>query len=252
MVGKRMNSQTENSARKILIIEDDPEISDLLNLHLGDMNYTVTCCNNGAVGLDEAMIQNPDLVILDLMLPDMDGFEICREIRKIDQYLPILILSSRSEEIDRVLGLELGADDYLTKPFSIRELQARVKAIFRRLEALNTQSDKNNHRPEKICFDRLEVDFTKRKVCLDGQPVELTIKEFDLLEIFMRHPGRPYSRQDLLENVWGYTFTGYDHTVNSHINRLRAKIEQDPGHPRYIKTVWGLGYRFAENEELAE
>ena len=182
----------------------------------------------------------------------MDGFEICREIRKTDKYMPILILSSRSEEIDRVLGLELGADDYLTKPFSIRELQARVKAIFRRVEALDRQAESDTNHQKKICCCGLEVDFTKRRVSLEGQPVELTVKEFDLLEIFMRHPGRPYSRQDLLENVWGYTFTGYDHTVNSHINRLRAKIEKDPGNPRYIKTVWGLGYRFAETEELAE
>jgi DNA-binding response OmpR family regulator len=242
--------QTEQYKR-ILVIEDDQDIADLLAIHLGDLNYDVEHCTEGKNGLDLAVGDNFDLVILDLMLPDIDGFDVCRKIRENKEYIPILMLTSRAEEIDRVLGLEIGADDYLTKPFSVRELQARVKAIFRRMTAV-ADSSKADTSPEKAKIDKLEVDFSKRKVCLQGEPIDLTVKEFDLLEIFMRHPGRAFSRKDLLNCVWGYQFNGYDHTVNSHINRLRAKIEDDPSRPKYIKTVWGLGYRFCEEEELEE
>jgi DNA-binding response OmpR family regulator len=164
--------------------------------------------------------------------------------------MPILMLTARSQEIDRVLGLEIGADDYVTKPFSIRELVARVKALLRRVqadrEAAETMADKG-----RVEIGDLAMDFDKRRVTRAGAPVELTAKEFDLLALFSRTPGRTYSRTDLLNLVWGYQFEGYEHTVNSHINRLRAKIEEDPAHPRYLKTVWGVGYRFAEPAELA-
>jgi DNA-binding response OmpR family regulator len=237
------------SPKRILIIEDDREIADLISLHLTDQHYETAHCDDGPGGLNRALEEQFDLIVLDLMLPGMDGFEVCRHIREEQSYVPILILTSRAEELDRVLGLELGADDYLTKPFSIRELIARVKAIFRRIESVSQMS---NDKKESglVHMAELEIDLEKRKITLEGKPVELTAKEFDLLKLFSSNPGKAYSRERLLNIVWGYQFDGYDHTVNSHINRLRAKIERDPANPRFIKTVWGYGYRFAEPEEL--
>ena len=237
------------SLKRILIIEDDREIADLISLHLTDQHYETDHCDDGPGGLNRALDEKFDLIVLDLMLPGMDGFEVCRRIREQQSYVPILILTSRAEELDRVLGLELGADDYLTKPFSIRELIARVKAIFRRIESVSQMS---NDKKESglVQVAELEIDLEKRKITLEGKPVELTAKEFDLLKLFSSNPGKAYSRERLLNIVWGYQFDGYDHTVNSHINRLRSKIERDPANPRFIKTVWGYGYRFAEPEEL--
>ena len=243
-----MSRSILNKTKQILIIEDDPDIANLLTLHLTDLNYKTEHCANGQIGLDTALCGNFDLIILDLMLPDIDGFEICKKVRAENKYLPILMLTSRSEEIDRVLGLELGADDYLTKPFSIRELVARVNAIFRRIESTVEQSTKTEDK-QSFIFDNLKIDFVKRSVCLDNKPIELTVKEYDLLALFSKNPGRTYSRKNLLEIVWGYQFDGYDHTVNSHINRLRAKIEQDPANPKFIQTVWGHGYRFTEIDQ---
>jgi two-component system, OmpR family, alkaline phosphatase synthesis response regulator PhoP len=234
--------------RRILIIEDDREISDLIKLHLTDLNYDTVQCTDGLSGLDKAMSDNFDMIILDLNLPQLDGLEICKQLRAENRYTPILMLTSRAEETDRVLGLELGADDYLTKPFSIRELIARVKAIVRRVEFGNTDNRRDGKSFRQ--FGRLTIDTQKRKVSVAGNLVDLTVKEFDLLNLFSSSPGRTYSREMLLSMVWGYQFDGYDHTVNSHINRLRAKIENDPSNPQYIKTVWGYGYRFAEPEEL--
>ncbi len=244
-----MSVCSEPTPKRILIIEDEREIAELVSLHLKDLNYNTSHSPNGHDGLEKALAGDYDLIILDLMLPGLDGFEICRRLRQEKEYLPILILTSRAEELDRVLGLELGADDYLTKPFSIRELLARIKAIFRRVEAL-TQPANTIVEEKKISYDNLEIDLIKRKVTLDGETVDLTVKEFELLELFSKNPGRAYSRRDLLTFVWGYQFNGYDHTVNSHINRLRSKIEKDPSNPRFIKTVWGHGYRFAEPGEL--
>jgi two-component system, OmpR family, alkaline phosphatase synthesis response regulator PhoP len=237
--------------KHILIIEDDQDVADLVKLHLNDHNYETVHCDEGQLGLETALSEKFDLLILDLMLPDLDGFEICRRLRANHSYLPILILTSRTEEMDRVLGLELGADDYLTKPFSIRELLARVKAIFRRIESVSELAD-NGGEKKLVSFGDLEIDMQKRKVSLSGKVVELTVKEFDLLKLFANNPGRAYSREDLLNIVWGYSFDGYDHTVNSHINRLRVKIENDPANPRFIKTVWGFGYRFAEEPESVQ
>ena len=183
------------------------------------------------------------------MLPELDGLEVCKRIRTQDPYLPILMLTAKAEELDKVLGLELGADDYLTKPFSIRELIARVKALFRRIEV--EQESRRRDATQPLRYGDLTLEPEKRKVTLRDQTIELTAKEFDLLMLFAQHPGRAYSRQELLDLVWGYQYAGYSHTVNTHINRLRSKIEDDPSAPRYIKTVWGLGYRFAEPEELA-
>ena len=231
-----------------MIIEDDPNISELLQIHLSDMGYDLDFRGDGLTGLRTFQAGQYGLVILDLMLPELDGLEVCKCIRADNDYTPILMLTSRSEELDKVLGLELGADDYLTKPFSIRELIARIKAIFRRIEAERQKAEDKS--VKKFMLGDLKIDLEKRKVTLAGKMVELTAKEFDLLVVFASHPGRAYSRQELLDIVWGYNFDGYDHTVNSHINRLRGKLESDPEAGKFIKTVWGIGYSFAELEDL--
>jgi two-component system OmpR family response regulator len=233
------------SPRRILVVEDDPDISSLVKLHLADAGYEVELEANGRTGLDVALAEGFDLVILDIMLPGIDGLEICRRLRTEKPELPILMLTARTTELDRVLGLEMGADDYLTKPFSVRELVARVKAILRRMEAFETQPE-----PKKLSLGPVKIDADSRRVLIDGEPVELTAREFDLLTFFARHPGRVFTRGQLLDKVWGYTHEGYEHTVNTHINRLRGKLETDPSHPRFILTVWGVGYRFSTIEEL--
>ena len=230
--------------RKILVIEDDRDIARLVELHLHDLGYDVHVVHDGVSGLKQALSKPYDLIILDLMLPGIEGLEVCRNLRTKPNYTPILMLTAKSTELDRVLGLEVGADDYLTKPFSIRELLARVKALFRRMEALGAQPVPSMQKT--IQASDLAIDIEKRKVTLCGKPVDLTAKEFDLLLQFAQHPGLVYTRSQLLDLVWGYAHEGYEHTVNSHINRLRAKIERDPAHPRYVLTVWGIGYRFSE------
>jgi DNA-binding response OmpR family regulator len=233
--------------RRVLVIEDHREIAELVRLHLHDLGCEVTLEHDGTKGLATAEATPYDLVILDLMLPGMDGLEICRRLRARPTYTPILMITSKSSELDRVLGLELGADDYLPKPFSVIELMARVKAIFRRGDALASRdrtAPANGTAP--ILAGELQIDPVRRVVTQAGQPIELTAKEFDLLAFFAANPGRVYNRGQLLDKVWGYTHSGYEHTVNSHINRLRAKIERDPANPRYILTVWSVGYKFAE------
>jgi DNA-binding response OmpR family regulator len=231
--------------RKILVVEDDPDISALVELHLADAGNDVELASDGGTGLERALGRPFDLVILDIMLPGVDGLEICRRLRAEKPELPILMLTARTTELDRVLGLEMGADDYLTKPFSVRELVARVKAIFRRIEVFDTQPQLTS-----LALGPLEIDTDARRVLVDGEAVELTAREFDLLVFFARHPGRVFTRGQLLDKVWGYTHEGYEHTVNTHINRLRGKLEADPSHPRFILTVWGVGYRFPTIEEL--
>jgi DNA-binding response OmpR family regulator len=229
----------------VLIIEDDRDISHLLELHLGDMSFGVETAADGIRGLSMALQGKYDLIILDLMLPQLDGLEICKRLRGGSDQTPILMLTAKSTELDRVIGLELGADDYLTKPFSIRELIARVKAILRRV------SVRGDSQPEigieKIKINGLSIDPVRHEVIIDGTSIDLTAREFDLLHYFARNPGRVLSRAQLLDQVWGYGHDGYEHTVNSHINRLRKKIEHDPEHARYILTVWGVGYKFAEH-----
>jgi len=232
---------------RVLLVEDDEDLAGLVRMHLTDQGYDVTVSADGEAGLKEAQIGGHDLVILDVMLPRMDGFEICRQIRAAGIRHPVLMLTSRSEEIDRVLGLELGADDYLTKPFSLRELEARVKALLRRSQLASPEPDLG---AVELRFGGLVINLLKRTVELDGAPVELTSKEFDLLELFARHPGRAFSRQELLARVWGYDYEGYSHTVNTHINRLRGKLDDNPADPRFIKTVWGHGYAFVEPDEV--
>jgi DNA-binding response OmpR family regulator len=230
--------------REILLVEDNTEIAHLVMLHLGDSGMRVTHAAGGNEGLQRALQQTFDLVILDLMLPDIDGMEICRTIRNSDDYTPVMMLTARSSELDRVLGLEIGADDYISKPFSIRELVARVKALLRRVDSCTNRS--NTETPQALRLGELEIDPATRVVHLNDRAVDLTAREFDLLWHFASHPGRVFTRGQLLDYVWGYGHEGYEHTVNSHINRLRAKIEHDPSSPQYVLTVWGVGYRFAE------
>lgn len=231
--------------RKVLVVEDEKEISDLLEIHLADLNCEVTKADDGRVGLDFAINDQFDLIVLDIMLPNLDGIEICKEVRKREIYVPILMLTAKSEEFDKVLGLEIGADDYLTKPFSIREFIARVKAVFRRIDAVQKTDSDNSI----INIGDLKIDSQKRRVILKGNRVELTQKEFDLLHLMATHPGRTYTREQLLNTVWGYQYNGYEHTVNSHINRLRTKIEDDLSNPRFIRTSWGVGYWFNDTLE---
>ncbi len=230
-------------SRSVLVIEDSPDIADLVKLHLTDLGCRVRTAPDGELGLALACSESTDLIILDVMLPGMDGVEICRRLRQSAIFTPILMLTSRSSEADRVLGLESGADDYLVKPFGIPELVARVKAIFRRQEQFGRGETDTG---ELIRIGGLRIDCQRRSVAVDGRAVELTPKEFDLLVHFANHPGRVYSRAQLLDLVWGSGNAAYEHNVNSHINRLRAKIEPDPAEPRYIQTVWGVGYRFGE------
>lgn len=234
-----------NGGCRILVIEDDSLIADLVQLHLRDIGCKVDVEANGRSGLSAFRGRPYDLMVLDLTLPDMDGLAVCRELRSEPGYVPILMLTARTSEMDRVLGLELGADDYLTKPFSIPELQARVKALMRRVSALADIQQQEEVQEVIRCND-LCLEVEKRRVTLGGSEVLLTAKEFELLLYFVRHPGRVYSRTQLLDSVWGYQHESFEHTVNSHINRLRTKIERDPAHPRYILTVWGVGYKFAD------
>lgn len=230
--------------KKVLIIEDDPDILELLQIHLTDLDCESEIAMDGLQGLEEAKKQSFDLIILDIMLPKLDGLDVCRKLRAQNITTPILMLTARSEEIDKVLGLETGADDYLTKPFSVREFIARVKAMFRRVKMIRETGDEQEEIEIKK-YD-LVIEKTKRKVTLDGERLDLTPKEFDLLVLLASNPGHSYTRNRLLRIVWGYDFEGYEHTVNSHINRLRAKIEPDPNQPRYILTTWGVGYRFTD------
>lgn len=230
-----------NQDKKLLIVEDDENIAELLQLHLREEGFTVTHAANGNIGMALLNQGGWDALILDLMLPGVDGLEICRHARTMARYTPIIIISARSGETHRILGLELGADDYLAKPFSMLELVARVKALFRRQEAMS-----KNLRLDAgvLIFDNLSIDPLARDVQLNHQSVELTPREFDLLYFFARHPDKVFSRLSLLNQVWGYEHEGYEHTVNTHINRLRIKIEDNPAEPNFIRTVWGKGYKF--------
>ena len=233
--------------KNVLIVEDDPDIANLVKLQLLDLNCQVDISHDGQEGLERFQQNSYQLVILDIMLPGMDGLDVCKAIRAMENYVPILMLTARSTELDRVLGLELGADDYLTKPFSIMELVARVKALFRRVDALQSSSDKQAEQNNaQIQTGDIEINTLSRTVKVRGDEISLTAREFDLLTFFARHPGQVFTRTRLLDKVWGYGHDGYEHTVNSHINRLRAKVEQNPAKPDYILTAWGVGYKFTD------
>lgn len=225
------------SVSKVLIVDDDPHIAEILTLHLQDAGFSVTHVADGERGLQRALTNTYDLVILDVMLPGRDGIEICRELRSKQISARIMMLTFRGEEIDKILGLELGADDYVTKPFSVREVVARAKALVRRVQGESLTKD------ETVLLGLLRINPAAREVVVDGEKLDLTSTEFDLLLYMAKHPGRAFTRDQLLNAVWGYTSSAYEHTVNTHINRLRSKLEQDPGNPQYIQTVWGVGYK---------
>ena len=233
-----------DTPKRILIVEDDEHIAELLRMHLSDEGFDVEHVADGRLGLAAVERGGWHALVLDLMLPGVDGLEICRRARAMAYYVPIIITSARSSEVHRILGLELGADDYLAKPFSVMELVARVRALLRRSEALA-----RNARLEAgvLALGGLSIDPIAREAQVDGQAVELTPREFDLLYFFARQPGKVFSRLDLLNQVWGYQHDGYEHTVNTHINRLRTKIEKNPADPQRILTVWGRGYKLAED-----
>lgn len=229
--------------KQFLVVEDNHDIANLVSLHLRDLGADVQIASDGARGLALAEKKRYDLIILDLMLPGIDGLEICRRLRGNDNQTPILMLTAKSAELDRIIGLEMGADDYLPKPFSVRELVARAKAILRRVESHATPITNT----ERLQAGELVIEPEKRRTAIAGNEVELTAREYDLLWHFANHPGQVFSRSQLLDSVWGYGHDGYEHTVNSHINRLRAKIETDPSDPTYILTVWGVGYKFSDS-----
>ena len=235
----------ESMEKRILVVEDQPDIAELIAMHLRDLGHRVDCVHDGPAGYEAARSQRYDLILLDVMLPGRDGLDIVRALRMDRITTPVLMLTARSTEIDRVLGLELGADDYLTKPFSIPELQARVKAMLRRVE-MHAPASAGAAANERIEAGSLLIDCASREARLDGRPIPLTAREFDLLVHFARNPGRAFTRMQLLDAVWGTTFEGYEHNVNTHINRLRGKIEADPANPRYVLTVRGVGYRFTD------
>ena len=237
---------------RVLVIEDDPDIGAMLTLNLGAEGFQVVLATSGEAGLAQLKAQTTDagidVIVLDLMLPGIDGLAVCREVRTLERYIPIVIVSAKSSESHRVLGLELGADDYLVKPFSTLELVARLHAVLRRMQAAEAMAES---RAGVIRHGALSIDPVAREVRIDGREIVLTGTEFDLLAFFARHAGRSFRRIELLNQVWGHTHDGYEHTVNSHINRLRAKIEDDPARPARILTVWGVGYKFASGGDSA-
>ncbi|HET6725805.1 MAG TPA: response regulator transcription factor [Gammaproteobacteria bacterium] len=235
---------------EILLVEDDPEIGKLVALELRECGYRVDWIVDGQAALERFGDDGFDLVILDLMLPSLGGIEVCRRIRKTDQLTPVLMLTAKADKRDVVHGLEAGGDDYLTKPFHTAELIARVQALLRRTAAVPGRKGRAESEANILHRGSLTIDPYKHSVTIRGRAVALTAKEFDLLLLFCRHPGRAYKRGELLNAVWGPEFDGYDHTVNTHINRLRNKIEDDAAEPRFIQTVWGVGYRFAQLDEL--
>lgn len=232
---------------KVLLVEDDHDIAKLIQLHLQELSLQVSHYATGEEAMDAYHQEEVDLLILDIMLPGMSGLDVCRLVRESNPEQAILMLTSRDAEIDRVLGLELGADDYMGKPFSIRELQARVRSLLRRVHILREQQFKclQQQQPEQhLSLGRLHIDSLTHKTVLEGKELELTSTEFDLLFFLASHPEQVFSREQLLSSVWGYHHTGYEHTVNSHINRLRSKVERNAAKPEIVQTVWGVGYKF--------
>jgi DNA-binding response OmpR family regulator len=239
-----MSIETNNNNLRIMLVEDDEDIARLVQLHLEELDAHIEHFDRGDLALKKALESRWDLIVLDLRLPGLSGLDVCRRLREQGNHTPILMLTAKSSELDRVLGLELGADDYVTKPFSPIELLARVKAILRRMSQLQAVPDVVSDLPELLVFSDLHININNRRVTIKDMDVELTAKEFDLLLYFARHPNRVFRRSELLDKVWGYGHEGYEHTVNSHINRLRSKIETDSSNPTLILTVWGVGYKF--------
>src|SRR2546423_240115 len=238
----------ETSERKLnlLVVEDDEKILEAITEYFSRAGYNVQTAEDGLSGVQAALNDRPDAIVLDLMLPKMDGLIVCRELREKAPYIPILMLTAKDDVVDKVLGLEMGADDYITKPFSLRELEARIKSVLRRVRTGGGTDGASEEAP--IVRGKLRIDPSKREVMVGDRQVELTPKEFDLLRLFASNPGRVFPRKYLLEKIWDYSYEGYDRTIDSHINRLRAKIEQNPDNPQLVLTVWGIGYKFTDAE----
>jgi len=233
-------------AISLLIIEDDENISTAIAEYFSRAGYAAATAPDGVAGIEAAVKSRPDVVVLDLMLPKMDGLAVCKELRQKYSQLPIIMLTAKDDVVDKVLGLEMGADDYITKPFSLREVEARIKSVLRRTRAAVTTGEGRDETP--IVRGNLRVDPVRREVTIAEKHVDLTPKEFDLLRLFAANPGRVFPRKYLLEKIWDYSYEGYDRTIDSHINRLRAKIEENPENPQLVLTVWGIGYKFTDAE----
>jgi len=227
-------------SQRILIVEDEVDLANLIEITLKNAGFSVSKANDGQCGLDLALNGEFDLIMLDIMLPNVDGLEICRQVRLTDPSTPIMMLTARDTETDRIMGLNIGADDYLTKPFSIRELEARIKAMLRRAQ-VNTQATPVS---KELTFGELVIEPERHKVSFNNNVIELTSTEFDLIHFLASNPGQVFSRSQLLDSVWGYNHVGYEHTVNSHINRLRSKLEACEDLPKVVHTIWGVGYKF--------
>ncbi|HZI18579.1 MAG TPA: response regulator transcription factor [Pyrinomonadaceae bacterium] len=232
--------------QNLLVIEDDEKILEAISEYFSRAGYSVQTATDGLSGVQAALNDRPDAVVLDLMLPKMDGLAVCRELREKAAYIPILMLTAKDDVVDKVLGLEMGADDYITKPFSLRELEARIKSVMRRVRSAASAEGAGEDAP--IVRGRLRIDPAKREVTVGDRQVELTPKEFELLRLFAANPGRVFPRKYLLEKIWDYSYEGYDRTIDSHINRLRAKIEENPENPQMVLTVWGIGYKFSDEQ----
>ena len=230
--------EVEASVAKVLVVDDEPNIREVVGLYLRRDGHDVVSATDGEEALAVFREREPDLVVLDLMLPKIGGLEVCRRMRA-ERRVPLIMLTARGEEEERVVGLSLGADDYVVKPFSPRELAARVTAVLRRVEEPTGQTDQ-----KVLSFEGLSIDPNTREVLVDGEPATLTAREFDLLYEMASTPGRVYTRDQLMQTVWGYTFSADTSTVTVHMRRLREKVEPDPARPRYLQTVWGVGYKF--------
>ncbi len=224
----------------VLVVDDDPNIVNLVRLYLGHDGHKVLAAADGKEGLRLAREAHPDLIVLDILLPGMDGMEVCRALRE-ESTVPIIMLTARVEEEDRLAGLDLGADDYVTKPFSPRELAARVRAVLRR-----TAKEALERGPAELSYKDIKVDLRRRSVLVAGAPVQLTPTEFRLLVAFMRDPGRVFTRDQIIDQVFGYDFDGFDRTVDAHVSKLRRKLERASNSPSYIHTIYGVGYRFGD------
>ena len=231
----------------LLVVEDDDDLRQTLARRFSESGYDVRTAATGPAALEAVAERVPDLVLLDVMLPGLDGVEVCRRLRADHPLLYILMLTARADELDRVVGLEVGADDYVTKPFSLQEVVARVRAALRRVRTVREQIAAAPEAGDEAPIEAgdLAIDPVRREVVVRGEAVHLTVREFDLLLFLARHPDRPFTRSQLLQKIWDISYEGYDRTIDSHVQRLRAKIEADPGDPEYVRTVWGVGYKFS-------
>lgn len=232
-------------SEQILVVEDEPAIAAFVQTALEREGFSVSVAHSGEAALAQIQANPPQIVVLDLMLPGINGFEVCRRVRQHRMYIPVIMLTSRTDDVDKIVGLELGADDYVTKPFNARELIARIRSVLRLIHKAGTHPDR-----DQLRIDNLIIDRSQRVVTLDGQPINLPPREFDLLATLAWERGKVFGREMLLERVWGYDYAGESRTVDVHIQRLRSKIEPDPTQPRYLLTVYGIGYKFASQEDL--